>query len=80
MVPEVGLFCQLLISTEVPGPSKIRPHDSSNCRMRVSSFANLKVRIVMKEVPFYCADTEGFTGLGIELGEFHSGVGNEYTS
>src|SRR6266702_5981659 len=70
----------MFISLEITGPREARPTNSCNCCMRVSRFTSFKVSWVIEQVPFYCADDEGFSGFRVELGEFVSGVWDKYRS
>lgn len=56
IVAVVWLFRNVFIVTEVAGPPKFRPTDSSSRCMWVSRLASVKVSSVLKEVPLDCSD------------------------
>ena len=74
----VWRFCEMLIVPEVTSPSQVRPYEASNCCVHVSRLHGVEVFGVMEDVPDAGADAVGLSGFGVELGEFETGVGDEY--
>src|SRR6266481_6708920 len=80
MLPIEGLICNVSITFKSACPSKLCPGESTDGCVEITRFTGIEVPSVSEEIPFNGSDKSALRLFEVDVGEFHSRIGDERAS